>query len=293
MRSLLENKLVVILAAVLTLGVLVLLSRGLHDMNFREGQSFAQESNRLRAVPIQIVHAITEIPLLAQVSLWVVVLSILLLIGMLLNAEWRKRLIRIVIRVGLFYWALYIVFMRYRDMLANMGMDAAALGGNPPAAASTGNAPPAFASPQAISIATYIVSFGVALLIIILARKSYALWREFNAPVAQPLKKIAKIARSSLDDLSAGRESTDVIMNCYFRMSDVVSDRKNLERNESMTPGEFAARLEKAGLPSDAVHRLTSLFEGVRYGARRSSSGDVREAVASLTVILDHCGETA
>jgi hypothetical protein len=107
------------------------------------------------------------------------------------------------------------------------------------------------------------------------------------------LKKIAQIARSSIDDLAAGRESTDVIMNCYYRMSDVVSDKRKLERSASMTPGEFAARLEKAGLPSQAVHRLTRLFEGVRYGLRRSGPVEVREAVASLNAILAHCEESA
>lgn len=293
MRSLLENKRLVIFISVLTLGVLVLLSRGLHDLPFREGQSFAQESSRLRAVPIQIVNTITEIPLLAQISMWAVVLSILALIGLLMNAEWRKRLIRIVIRVGVTYWALYLVFMRYREMLVEMGVDAAAMNNNGLITASTGEAPPAFVSPQTITVATYIVSFGVALLIIVVVWKAYALWKELKAPGILPLKKIAQIARSSIDDLSSGRESTDVIMNCYYRMSDVVSDKKNLERSASMTPGEFAARLERAGLPSDAVHRLTRLFEGVRYGARRSGPGEVREAVASLTAILHHCGESA
>lgn len=293
MRSLFENKRLVIVISVLTLGVLVLLARGLHDIPFREGQSFVQERDRLRAVPIQIVNTISEIPILAQVSMWVVVLCIMFLIGMFMNAEWRKRLIRIAIRVGVTYWALYIVFTRYREMLIEMGVDPDALANNELASAATGDSPPAFASPQTITIATYIVSFGIALLLIVLGWKAYALWNELRATDAAPLKKIARIVRSSIEDLSAGRESTDVIMNCYYRMSDVVSDRKRLERSASMTPGEFAARLEQAGLPSDAVHRLTRLFEGVRYGAHRSGPGEVREAVASLTAILDHCGETA
>jgi Domain of unknown function (DUF4129) len=58
-----------------------------------------------------------------------------------------------------------------------------------------------------------------------------------------------------------------------------------------MTPGEFATRLEQAGLPSDAVHRLTHLFERVRYGGHRSATPEVNEAVACLTTILQYCGE--
>ena len=87
-------------------------------------------------------------------------------------------------------------------------------------------------------------------------------------------------------------DSTDVIMNCYFRMSRAVSERRQLTRSESMTPAEFALQLERAGLPGDAVQRLTRLFEGVRYGGRRSGPKDVNEAVSALTSILHYCGET-
>jgi len=112
-----------------------------------------------------------------------------------------------------------------------------------------------------------------------------------NQQNANPLRNLAQIARSSLRDLSDGRETTDVIMNCYFRMSDVVSDKRNLQRGMSMTPGEFALRLEEAGLPGDAVRRLTRLFERVRYGAHKAGPKDVNEAVACLTTILQYCGE--
>ena len=113
-----------------------------------------------------------------------------------------------------------------------------------------------------------------------------------NASDAEPsFKKIAGIARSSLRDISSGRDSTDVIINCYFRMSDVVADKRNLNRSAAMTPHEFAGRLEQAGLPGDAVRRLTRLFEKVRYGGHRTDSSAVNEAVACLTTILHYCGE--
>jgi hypothetical protein len=80
-------------------------------------------------------------------------------------------------------------------------------------------------------------------------------------------------------------------MNCYYRMSDAVADKRDLQRKDSMTPSEFAVRLEQAGLPGEAVRRLTALFEAVRYGDRRSSQREVNEAVACLNSILIHCGE--
>jgi hypothetical protein len=59
-----------------------------------------------------------------------------------------------------------------------------------------------------------------------------------------------------------------------------------------MTPSEFAARLEQAGLPAEPVQRLTRLFEKVRYGGLRSTPTEAEEAVACLRDILHACGES-
>jgi hypothetical protein len=139
---------------------------------------------------------------------------------------------------------------------------------------------------------SYLVSFGVALLLLVIIWALYRGWQKYAALSNQkPLEEIARIARSSLRDLSSGRDSSDVIINCYLRMGDVVSNKRHLHRAVAMTPHEFALRLEQAGLPGDAVNRLTRLFEGVRYGDRKSSPKDVNEAVNCLTTILHYCGE--
>jgi hypothetical protein len=127
---------------------------------------------------------------------------------------------------------------------------------------------------------------------VFLAWKAYRIWQELKASTSEEsVHKLARIARTSLEDLSSGRDSTDVILNCYFRMSDVVAERKNLNRGISVTPHEFATRLQQAGLPSDAVKQLTRLFEAVRYGGQRSNPIMVNEAVVCLTAILQYCGE--
>ena len=74
-------------------------------------------------------------------------------------------------------------------------------------------------------------------------------------------------------------------------MSRAVEKRHGLTRDVAMTSSEFARRLEMAGLPSEAVHTLTRLFESVRYGARRSTADEIDQAVKCLTVILNFCGE--
>jgi hypothetical protein len=73
-------------------------------------------------------------------------------------------------------------------------------------------------------------------------------------------------------------------------MNAVVSDTRGLPRPEAATPREYALRLEGAGLPGEAVNRLTRLFESVRYGARKSDQSDINEAVACLNSILQACG---
>lgn len=292
MRSFLENKRLVLALSVLGLGALTVLAIGLSDVPFRGAQSFRwKEAESPESIAPILNNSAIDAPSWMQISALALLLFMVVLIGALLSPELRKRLIRIIIRAGFTYWALYILFTRYRDLLAQIGLGRIAAEGAP---GSSSNAQPApeFAPPQAVSLTSYLVSFGIAVLLIILARKAYAFWKELNAADADPsFKKIAGIARSSLRDLKSGRDSSDVIISCYFRMSDVVADKRNLNRGSSMTPNEFASRLEEAGLPGDAVRRLTRMFENVRYGGHRSGMTDVNEAVACLTTILHYCGE--
>ena len=293
MRSFLENKRLILVLSILALGALTVLAIGLSDIPFRDAQTFRRENETgsLRKASEGFINSIVDIPFWQSLSIWLLLLIMVILIGALLSRELRKRLLLIIIRVGITYWALYIIFTRYREMMIQMGMnqripqfgDLSSPGAIPA---------PEFVPPQTVSLTSYLVSFGIAVLLVLLAWKLFRLWKEYNESNANlPLHKIAGIARSSLHDLSSGRDSTDVIMNCYFRMSDVVESKRNLSRGKSMTPGEFATRLEQAGLPSDSVHRLTRLFERVRYGGYRSGTPEVNEAVSCLTTILQHCGE--
>jgi crotonobetainyl-CoA:carnitine CoA-transferase CaiB-like acyl-CoA transferase len=73
-------------------------------------------------------------------------------------------------------------------------------------------------------------------------------------------------------------------------MNVVVSHQRQLNREEFMTPGEFARRLEEAGLPTEPVRKLTELFERARYSSRASQNGDAADAtqcLAAITLALD------
>lgn len=293
MRSFFENKFWIILLSVLALGALLVLATGMSSMSFREGQAFGRnEPAAPRANPADLFRTVLSVPVQTQVVFWILVVAMFALIAALLSPETRKRLLRTLFRAALTYWALYLFFKRYPQVLARLGTAFTPSGGAP-LEASNQVPPPTFTPPPSTSWMTYMVSLAVVALAAFLAWRLYAAWRTalHAAASGESVHKLARIARASLRDLTSGRDSTDVILNCYFRMSDVVAERRNLNRGTAMTPHEFATRLEQAGLPGEAVKQLTRLFEAVRYGGQRSSPVMVNEAVACLTAILQYCGE--
>jgi hypothetical protein len=291
MRSFFENKTWVLLVSILALGALTVLSVSLKNVSFNDAQPIGREEAEPFAGPPEVVREpFGEVSLRTQIILWVVLVILLGLIALLLSPEGRKKMLRILIRVVATYWALYFLLSRYPEILLAFNFNLN--GAGPNEAENVFDVPPqVFTPPRETPFISYAVSVIFVLVVVYLGWRLYRSWRELNPSGRTSLSAIARIARSSLRDLSSGRDSTDVILNCYFRMGDVVADKKNMQRDLSMTPAEFASRLEQSGLPGDAVQRLTRLFEGVRYGGQRPGPKEINEAVACLTTILHYCGE--
>jgi hypothetical protein len=278
--------------SVLALVALMGLAAGMRSMTFREGQAFGQnEPDTAPGNPAELIRAVLSIPLQTQLIFWAMILGMIALIALLMSPEGRKRLLRTLFRAAITYWVLYTLFTRYPQVLGRLGMafapttmESGELSDNVP--------PPVFTPPPPTSWMTYLLSFLIVALAVFILWRAYSIWKQRKASASdEPASKLVRIARASLHDLASGRDSSDVILNCYFRMSDVVSEKRNLSRSASMTPHEFATRLERAGLPGDPVKQLTRLFEAIRYGGQRSSPLMVKEAVACLTTILQYCGE--
>ncbi|MFT3893717.1 MAG: DUF4129 domain-containing protein [Anaerolineales bacterium] len=294
MRSFFQNKKLTILLAILALGALTVLAFSLRDVQFNAGQPIGRYETEMPPPSGTVGMIFTTTPVKSQLIFWGVLVLLISLIGLLLSPEGRKQLIRLFVRAFGTYWLIYFVMRNYGDRLAalanlNLGSFIFAQSGE----GDTNLPPPVFVPPQESPWISYVVSI---LLIFFLAYAGWRVWvflqgLPLGREKEEPLEELARIARSSLKDLSQGGDTTDVIMRCYFRMSNVVSDRRKIHRKDSMTPAEFAVRLEQAGLPGDAVQRLTRLFEAVRYGGYRSGPKDVNEAVACLTSILNYCGE--
>jgi hypothetical protein len=292
MRSLFENKRLVLSFAVLALGALTVLAISLNEIPFRQGQRFVREETEPPPIPVSVVDpTFVEIPLWQQLLALTLITLLIVLIGLLLSPETRKRMFLLLFRGVVTALGFYYLLKNYGDRLLPFNLQGAAEG----LASDEVSVPmPIFQPPPVSPALSYLVSFVVALILLTVGWMVYRSWQSRYATLrrSQPLDEIAKIARSSLNDLSSGRNSSDVIINCYLRMSDVVSSKRKLQREVAMTPYEFAVRLEQAGLPGDAVTRLTRLFEGVRYGDRRSGPRDVNEAVSCLKTILHYCGES-
>ncbi len=76
------------------------------------------------------------------------------------------------------------------------------------------------------------------------------------------------------------RGDTNSVLRCYREMVDLLSRRERIA-HASLTPREFADRLKNLGVHTEAIDRLTRLFELVRYGHRESAPFSER-AVADL-----------
>jgi hypothetical protein len=293
MRSILQNKVLIIVLAILALGALTVLATGLYQIPFREAQQYSQRETRESGGTSaqDVINAWMSIPLWKQVVLWVLLSILVVLTGIMMTPEQRKRLFQFFIRTTLTLIGLYYLLKNYGvNLFAALNIQQVAF--TDPANPVDVAPAPVFEPPAPSSTATYLISFAFALGFVVAMYIAYRAWKKYSDANRSPLKEIANIARSSLRDISSGRESSDVIINCYLRMADIVADKRQLQREEAMTPQEFALRLERAGLPGDAVRRLTRLFEMVRYGDRRSGPKEVNEAVSCLNTILQYCGET-
>jgi len=291
MRSLFEKKTAVILLALIALGSLTFLSIGLRNVSFSKGQAISrEEAGQESLAPSVEKNPLAEIPRSTQLIVIVSFLILLLLIIILLTPEGRKRMLRILFQAGFSAWAIYYLLKNNPELFSLLNFGANNGLGQTPNDELANIPPPVFTPPQPSPLLSYVLTLSLIFALLYLAWKLYRKQMKATSPIQ--VNEIGNIARSSLHDLSSGLESADVIMNCYYRMSDVIADKRSLRRRDGMTPAEFAARLESSGLPGDAVRGLTRLFEGVRYGRNKAGADERKTAVECLTSIVEYCGET-
>jgi hypothetical protein len=134
-----------------------------------------------------------------------------------------------------------------------------------------------------------VVSGSCALLVaIVIVGLGWFVWRSRRREV-QPLEQLAQQAEEAIEAIQAGSDLRDTVMRCYYEMSRVLHQQRGIRRHQAMTPREFVAYLEEVGLPTEAVRRLTELFEQVRYGAKSFGQDESAQALACLETIVEFC----
>ncbi len=294
MGAFFKGKTGVLLFAILGLASITLLASGLREVSFRPGRILAEQEAQTVSLPVaRLVENLSEIPLWKQFVAWAIIFLIILIISTILSPDLRRRVLKTFLRFTLILAALYYLARNYSYLFR--GLTPFSTQGMVPARQdpAEGLPPPVFEAPHVSPLTAFLISAAVAVALAALFWGISRWWRrrqEFLA-LQRPLDDLAEIARDSLQRLSAGNSWDDVITDSYMRMSEVVEKRRGIARPHAVTPSEFAGRLERAGLPGEAVRTLTRLFERVRYGARQSSADENTQAVACLTAILNACGE--
>ncbi len=125
-----------------------------------------------------------------------------------------------------------------------------------------------------------------AIVVLVSLRLLLARAREPQAPWVHELA----LARRALGE---GGDPREVILRCYTRMAEALQEERGIERQQSMTTGEFEALLAGKGLPQEPVHQLTRLFEAARYGRGTPVAEEGHAAMICLDAILDHCRRSA
>lgn len=96
-------------------------------------------------------------------------------------------------------------------------------------------------------------------------------------------------AEAAVEALHDGGDLRNVILRCYFQMAQTLQAGQGIQRKTTMTVREFEEWLASSGFPATPVHRLTQLFEKVRYGEVQTDLEDEKTALESLNEIMVYC----
>lgn len=118
----------------------------------------------------------------------------------------------------------------------------------------------------------------------------WSYWHGQPVPVDDSAAQLARSAQTALDELEIGQNLQDTVLRCYRDMSRALAQQRHLHRARGMTPREFEQYLANSGLRTEHVHRLTRLFERVRYGGQSLGRREEMEALDCFNAIVNTYG---
>jgi hypothetical protein len=271
----------------ITIGALVLLAAGLPQLSFRPGRSFALNGGQAQGGASDIAR-----PGAGDISFWRVLFALIFLallvyfvIAVIFSAQLRREVLRRIAAGLVAVLLFYMLFSALRGGSPQLAPQATGTPQPPPPV--VGEPPPAFVAQPSQGL---VVAVSLALAALLLAG-IWFFWRRARTPERE--SPLAALAREALADIEAGGDVHDTVLRCYLEMNRVLSEQRGVERQRAMTPREFERYLAASGLHDEHIRRLTRLFEGARYGARRPGEREEREAVACLTAIVRVYGRSS
>ena len=134
---------------------------------------------------------------------------------------------------------------------------------------------------------TAVVTLGLALLIV---GAIGLVWKRLRGLKQDARSELVGAAEQALADLDRGVDVRDAVLRYYADMILHFGADRKLRRPKGMTPREFGTHLATMGIADEHIHRLTRLFESVRYGGQASDEPMVREARSCLHSIVSTYG---
>ena len=288
-----HQKLLVVFSVGIAIVAMLLLSAGLSGLDFLPGRPFSLEGYPPFEVGQNPPLPGRDILLFIVRVVYFLALALLpiLIIWLIVSPEARKALLKQLLRLLPIFIILYLAINRLRGTLST-AVEPSFQGVASPSDGLAGSSPTDTFAANPSQWLVLVASLGIALLLAVLVVGiAWSVWRHRRP--RHPLERLAQEAQSALDALWAGGDLKDVVIRCYLEMSRVVSEQRGIRRDQAMTPREFERYLEEKGLPGEPVRQLTRLFEEVRYGTLIPGENEKRQAVASLTAIVEVCGGAA
>jgi hypothetical protein len=282
----------IILLSLFSLAALVFLATGLKslDLNSRPVYRFSFEEAPTRTIPSPLPAA-EDTSFLKIVGMILLILIPLVIIYLIISPEGRKRFLVQLIYTAVLLFCLYMISRNIQQQPEEV------VNSNAPATGEMGEGyqdlpviePFSSESPDWL---VYAVSAVVAIILVAIFLR---IWLQVQRArrEAQTVDWLVDSAQSAIEDIKAGGDFRNIILRCYFDMTQAVQEKRSVIRPDYTTAREFSVKLKSVGLPEEYVLRLTRLFESARYSSHSPTRRQELEAIDCFTAIVDALGGNA
>jgi len=287
-----DRRLRIIIFFTLAITATVLLATSLTGVQFSPGKAlpFSWEEFEVPQASAAIPGGEATFNIFRAIYFLVWLLFPILVIILIISPEARKAFFKQAIRILPFILLILLAGRFIQNLTANQGVEGEGAAGAPQMGLAYPGPQETF-EPASPSWAVWGVSLALAVLIVVVFL--VVLWFFWSRRRKETgMAQIAAGAQNALDELEKGANLRNVVMRCYYEMSQVISETRGIKRGADLTPQEFQSRLLEKGLPREPVSSLTSLFEEVRYGTKTPGKYEEQRAVESLTAIVNYCQPT-